>query len=372
MSLRFNQLTMYTTNDCNLACTYCFLPKEKRDAKPRVLREVLDMFFREYAEEPVRIRLFGTEPLLRWKLTKLVIEYTEKLADEYGYRYNTGITTNGVLLNKKRITYLTEHKVGLLCSIDGSKEIHDKYRVFPDGRGSYDIVARNFKRWLKYNPYSPAAFTLVPEAIPRLERHIDALFQLGFKIVMLNKSLYPGPRYSSEELELLYLKLVTDVVDLIERKVDNATSVWIGFLTNYLWRRYRGKERKNKETTCGAGKKGIAADIDGNFYVCHQAVHYPRFRIGDYKKGIDEKKVRKWRSRRHIQCLYCPVPNCSPCDIRNYLQYGDVGINDPISCMYNIVVWRASLAAEQRLKNEGYYTEYMRGLEELKRCVRGE
>lgn len=54
------------------------------------------------------------------------------------------IETNAVLLSEEIINILYDQKIGLGISIDGYKAIHNLQRVFVDGRGSHEIVEKNF------------------------------------------------------------------------------------------------------------------------------------------------------------------------------------------------------------------------------------
>lgn len=360
--LKFSSLSLYTSNYCDLACKYCFLPKERKDSSIKILAEILDTFFKKYAKSPVSIHIFGTEPLLRWDLLQFVFLHSDMWAKHLGWPLRKGITTNGVTLTRQRAKWLTEHNINCLCSIDGMKEQHDKWRVFPSGKGSYSIVAKNFKFWLKLNPTAEAAMVVTPDSIPNLRKNIECLLKLGFKVVMLNKSLYPGPEYTWKDLQLLKEKLTGDIVELIEDNITNQTYPWIGFLTNNLVKRYQKKYHKNITTNCGAGKGSIAAGINGKFFYCHQAIHYQEFQIGDAWKGIDEEKVLQWRRRRHFQCLSCPVLECSPCDIRNFEKFGDIHFNCPSSCGYNYILWEATKIVEERLKKDGCYDKWIQNV----------
>ncbi len=52
------------------------------------------------------------------------------------------IQTNGTLFNKKNLEILKKNEVRIGISIDGSKEKHDKYRVYHNGNGSYDDILK--------------------------------------------------------------------------------------------------------------------------------------------------------------------------------------------------------------------------------------
>ena len=53
------------------------------------------------------------------------------------------VTTNGTLFNERIIRLLKKYPFNVLISLDGPKEIHDKNRVFANGKGSYDVLMKN-------------------------------------------------------------------------------------------------------------------------------------------------------------------------------------------------------------------------------------
>ena len=46
------------------------------------------------------------------------------------------------------VEFLVDHQFGVMASIDGPQEIHDRSRKFPNGNGSYSLVADNIKKLL--------------------------------------------------------------------------------------------------------------------------------------------------------------------------------------------------------------------------------
>jgi len=59
-----------------------------------------------------------------------------------GKEVDFSLTTTPRLLKPDIIEFLAENRVGVTISIDGPKEVQDKFRVFHNGTGSYDTVAR--------------------------------------------------------------------------------------------------------------------------------------------------------------------------------------------------------------------------------------
>ena len=69
-------------------------------------------------------------------------------AAELGKDVDFSLTTNATLLKPDIIEFLAENRVGVTISIDGPQEVQDKFRVFHNGAGSYDVVAPKIKELL--------------------------------------------------------------------------------------------------------------------------------------------------------------------------------------------------------------------------------
>ena len=55
------------------------------------------------------------------------------------------MTTNGTLMSEEIIYFLVENEIDLLISLDGPQSEHDKHRIYPSGKGSYQKVNSNLE-----------------------------------------------------------------------------------------------------------------------------------------------------------------------------------------------------------------------------------
>jgi len=151
---KIEKITLQLTQDCNFRCKYCIYSEEintkqrshsQKSMTWETAKKAID-FYRDHSiDSHIRnIGFYGGEPLLKFDLIKKIVEYAERALT--GKHSTFSITTNGSLLTPEIISYLYRHNVYLLISLDGSKEINDKNRVFKDGSGTYDIVVKNIKR----------------------------------------------------------------------------------------------------------------------------------------------------------------------------------------------------------------------------------
>jgi len=145
------QFVLKATARCNLNCSYCYV-FNKADQSWRTRSRVMsdDVFVAtmrrirrhcEASRQPiVRVMFHGGEPLLagvarfrRW-LTMLHAEL-DGVA-----RISLAVQTNAVLVDDRWAALFEEFDVEVGISLDGPKEVNDRFRVDHVGRGSYDAI----------------------------------------------------------------------------------------------------------------------------------------------------------------------------------------------------------------------------------------
>lgn len=146
-------LTLEISQQCNMRCRYCIYSDKyyyTRKHSPKymnfdIARKAIDQFLGQSLEaEHSAIGFYGGEPLLNFELIKACVEYVNRVAGGRGLSYN--ITTNGTLLNGSRVEFLIENNFSITVSLDGPKEIHDRNRIYKNGRGSYNTVIANLRQ----------------------------------------------------------------------------------------------------------------------------------------------------------------------------------------------------------------------------------
>ena len=154
-------MVLNVTNKCNLACTYCYEYGEDKivdtefGAKSKFMseetaRESVDFMFNESGINQVaNLTFFGGETLLNFKVLKKTLAYAREKGAVLGKEVRFSLTTNATLLRPEIIEWLVDNEVGVTISIDGPKESQDKFRVFSNGMGSYDLVLPKIKELLK-------------------------------------------------------------------------------------------------------------------------------------------------------------------------------------------------------------------------------
>jgi len=132
-----NALLLIITNNCNMACTYCygsFGHNEKKNQMSKdTVRKTID-FCQELNIK--QIAFFGGEPLLNFKVIVEAIEYSRLNKFDISF----GMTTNGTLVTEEIADYLKKHNVRVSVSIDGPEDIHNISRRYKDNTSTYSDV----------------------------------------------------------------------------------------------------------------------------------------------------------------------------------------------------------------------------------------
>lgn len=135
---------------CNLDCTYCYyLGKESlysRSVPPRMPDDVLESYIVQHINaapvDEVAFSWHGGEP------TVLGLDYFRKIVSlqrrhlPAGRRIANGMQTNGSLLDEEWCRFLAAERFGVGLSLDGPREMHDRYRRAGNGDGSHRQALR--------------------------------------------------------------------------------------------------------------------------------------------------------------------------------------------------------------------------------------
>lgn len=135
---------------CNLECSYCYYLKTSRLEPNPMTDELLENFIRQYIEanpgSEISFVWHGGEPTLAsLDFYRLVVELQKHYLPEGWVCWNN-LQTNGILLDDEWCSFLRDAHFDVGLSIDGTKEIHDRYRKNKGGCGTYQAAANAIYR----------------------------------------------------------------------------------------------------------------------------------------------------------------------------------------------------------------------------------
>ncbi len=143
---------------CNLECRYCYYLEKERlypdVGSFRMSEEVLEDYIVQHIEassgDVIRFSWHGGEP------TVLGVDYFKRIVSlqrEHGppgRRVFNAIVTNGTLLDDEWCRFLADEGFAVGLSLDGPRELHDRYRVTKGAKPTHRQVMRGFELLRRY------------------------------------------------------------------------------------------------------------------------------------------------------------------------------------------------------------------------------
>ncbi len=136
---------------CNLVCTYCYyrqtgnqFDEPVRLMSDEVLRQVVRAFCQSAHPHP-HFSWQGGEPMLAGiEFYQKAVSYQQAFRRP-GQQIANMFQTNGTLIDESWCRFFRRWGMLVGISLDGPPEIHDRNRVYTDGRGSYSDVLRGLR-----------------------------------------------------------------------------------------------------------------------------------------------------------------------------------------------------------------------------------
>lgn len=354
---KITDLTLNIVNSCNLHCRYCwneggmygrsFINNPKMDE--RVAVNAVDLLIKESkGAKDLVVDFYGGEPLLNFDLIKEVISYCRKIQGKERINFRFLLATNGTLLTKETGEFLIKNGVDVAVSLDGSQEIQDTQRPFPDGKGSFDVIMNNINSLKKeYRERLVGRATFTPYST-KVIRTFKFLHNLGFERIEVCESEKAGYGLESSSqfffsdleglrhLRSLYYNLAIFYTQEVIKGNLTYENTYFNRFFKQLSRLYH---IQSVVGTCSAGFSLIAVDMDGSVYPCTAFVGIPQFRIGTANTGIDERKLRAFLNTRVSSSDACEkcwakrlCQGCGSCYNLNYFSNKNLGQPDPYYC----------------------------------------
>jgi uncharacterized protein len=315
------RIVLNITNQCNLACTYCYEYSadkiSKTDGKPKfmpgsVAEASIDMLIRESAERPsIHVTFFGGETLLNFPMLRSSIEYAKRKCDEVGKHVEFSLTTNATLLTEQVVDFLAEQRVGITVSIDGDRELNDRMRVFTDGRGSYDVIVPRIKMLLdRHKTNSIGARVTLSSGVHHVRRIYEHLTQeVGFSAVGFSPATAnPDRLYSIGGTKMG--NVLEGFEDLAWEYRDWAIAGRHHGFTNVNDTLKELHSGMSKAYPCGAGLGLVGVGTAGDINLCHRFVDSDVGQMGHvHNGGVNHEARDQFLNTHHIGARY----DCHTC-----------------------------------------------------------
>ncbi len=291
-------LCLHICHDCNLRCRYCFADEgayhsEREFMSEETAKKAIDFLISNSGKRKVlEVDFFGGEPLMCLQTIKNVVAYAREQGEKSGKKFLFTTTTNALLLDDDAIDFFNREMENVVLSLDGRKEVHDAIRKTKSGKGSFDYVIENVKRFVKSRGdkcyYVRGTFTA-----KNLDFSKDVIFLAdnGFDSI----SMEP---------------VVTDIDDLAikDEHIPTVLDEYENLCDKYLEKYQNGQGfnffhfnvdleggvcLQKKVSACGAGNEYFSVVPNGDIYPCHQFAGDKDFYMGNVFDGKLDAKIRE-------------------------------------------------------------------------------
>ena len=121
------------------------------------------------------------------------VSYSQRLARLHGKKVFYSMTTNGTLLDDEVISVIKRYNFGLMVSLDGPKERHDRQCPTRAGIGSFDLAVAGIKKLMARRRRVTVRCTMAHPA-PDMMHLIRFFEDFGFRGLFLAGSSIPSIR----------------------------------------------------------------------------------------------------------------------------------------------------------------------------------
>ncbi len=317
-------LCIHIAHTCNLNCSYCFASQGKYHGDRAVMsfevgKRALDFLVENSgSRRNLEVDFFGGEPLMNFEVVKQMVEYARSIEKEKCKNFRFTLTTNGLLIDDDVIDFANKEMSNVVLSLDGRKEIHDRYRVDYAGNGSWERIVPKFQKLVEArggkNYYMRGTFT---HANPDFLKDIEKMLELGFRELSMEPVVCASG--DPEELNEADLPVVMEQYEKLaslmlehDKKGDPFT------FYHYMIDLTGGPCIYKRISGCGSGTEYMAVTPWGDLYPCHQFVGEEKFKLGDIWQGVTNTEIQQ----EFASCNVYARPDCHDCWAKLYCSGG--------------------------------------------------
>ena len=317
-------LCLHVAHTCNLSCSYCFASQGKYHGERAIMsyevgKRALDFLVENSGtRHNLEVDFFGGEPLMNFDVVKQLVAYARSIEKEKGKNFRFTLTTNGVLIDDDVIDFANKEMSNVVLSLDGRKEIHDRFRVDYAGNGSWEKIVPKFQRLVnargRKGYYMRGTFT---HANPDFLEDIRTMLDLGFTELSMEPVVTApnDPSALTEADRRIVMEQYEKLAELmLKRDAEGKPFTFYHYMIDLkggpcIYKRISG---------CGSGTEYMAVTPWGDLYPCHQFVGDEKFRLGDIWHGVSNTAIQN----EFASCNVYAREECRDCWARLYCSGG--------------------------------------------------
>ena len=317
-------LCLHVAHTCNLNCSYCFASQGKYHGERALMsfetgKRALDFLIENSGtRHNLEVDFFGGEPLMNLDVVKRLVEYARSIEKQNNKNFRFTLTTNGLLIDDDLIDFANREMDNVVLSLDGRKEVHDKFRVDFAGNGSFDRIVPKFKKLVDARGgkgyYMRGTFT---KHNPDFLNDIKVMLDLGFNELSMEPVVCAegdASELTDKEFPLLCQQYESLASLMLEREREGRPFTFYHYMIDLtggpcIYKRISG---------CGSGTEYMAVTPWGDLYPCHQFVGDEKFKLGDVWNGVSNLEIQN----EFMKCNVYTRKECNDCWARLYCSGG--------------------------------------------------
>lgn len=340
------QLTMITTNDCNLRCGYCFADSGTSESVIVMPEEMayaaVGHGLKASVGRKLSIAFFGGEPSMTSTLIKNIVAYAkkEKPAGKGMAGVDFSITTNGVM-SASFLDFLVLNNFRITLSADGPPEIQDVNRPLKSGGPSSRIVEETIRRLVAHGKEFKLRVTIPNSSVGRMTDVVEWLHMFGGNQIHFEPISIAG-RASESANGIVFSKPSPELfVENLQKAILRGNELGVGIVNSA----FMNIATPPPEFCEGNSDNRIAISYTGDITTCVEVQErcHPAsadFIIGKYDP--ETKSIVLMNGRQTRSCHGTKVKTCSECfaikicgggcPVRNFHTTGRIDQVDPYRC----------------------------------------
>ena len=317
-------LCLHVAHTCNLNCSYCFASQGKYHGDRALMsfevgKQALDFLVAHSGtRHNLEVDFFGGEPLMNFDVVKQLVAYARSIEKEAGKNFRFTLTTNGVLIDDDVIDFANREMSNVVLSLDGRKEVHDRFRVDYAGKGSWERIVPKFQKLVEArggkNYYMRGTFT---HHNPDFLKDIQEMLRLGFTELSMEPVVCDADDPSAltqEDLPIVLEQYERLAELMLQRRKEGRPFTFYHYMIDLkggpcIYKRISG---------CGSGTEYMAVTPWGDLYPCHQFVGEEKFKLGNIWDGVTNTEIQQ----EFASCNVYARPDCHDCWARLYCSGG--------------------------------------------------
>ena len=317
-------LCLHVAHTCNLNCSYCFASQGKYHGERALMsfevgKQALDFLVANSGRRRnLEVDFFGGEPLMNWQVVKDLVAYARSIEKAAGKNFRFTLTTNGMLIDDDVIDFANREMHNVVLSLDGRKEIHDRFRVDYAGRGSWERIVPKFQQLVEARGgkdyYMRGTFT---HQNPDFLKDIQTMLDLGFTELSMEPVVCApdDPMALTDEDLPIVMRQYEELAKLmLQREREGRPFTFYHYMIDLtggpcIYKRISG---------CGSGTEYMAVTPWGDLYPCHQFVGEEKFRLGDVWHGVTNAAAQSEFANNNLYAK----DECRDCWARLYCSGG--------------------------------------------------